>query len=60
MGVVLSAHAQEMFIVETEAETLTLKLEKRRGRFHGSEPQVRYRFVLVDRRGLPESQKDCQ
>jgi hypothetical protein len=51
IGIVLSAHEQEMFVVETEAETLTLKLEKRRARFRGSEPQVRYRFAVLDQQG---------
>jgi len=60
MGVVLSAHEQEVFVVETEAETLTLKLEKHRGRFDGSEPQVRYRFVLVDRQSLSIIPEDDQ
>jgi hypothetical protein len=46
-GVVLSAHLQETFQVETETERLTLTLEKKRGRFDGSEPHVRYCFLTA-------------
>jgi hypothetical protein len=53
LGVVLKAHRGETFHTETEAQKLTLRLEWRRGRFHGSEVQVRYRFVLVGREDLP-------
>jgi hypothetical protein len=53
LGVVLMAHRDETFETETEKERLTLRLEKKRARFQGSEPQVRYRFVLVDREPLP-------
>jgi len=60
MGVVLSAHDQEVFIVKSEDETLTLRLAKRRGRFDGSEPHRRYRFVLVGQQSLPEGPEDDQ
>ena len=53
IGVVLTAHLEETFQAETEDERLTLKLEKRRGRFDGSEVQVRYRFVKVEEQNLP-------
>jgi hypothetical protein len=53
IGVVLKAHVGESFATETETEKLTLRLEWRRGRFQGSEVQVRYRFVLVDQEDLP-------
>ena len=53
IGVVLTAHLEETFQAETEDERLTLKLEKRRGRFSGSEVQVRYRFVKVEEQDLP-------
>jgi hypothetical protein len=53
LGVVLRAHTGETFQVETEAEKLTLRLEWRRGRFGGGEPQIRYRFVMVRQEGLP-------
>jgi hypothetical protein len=53
IGVVLKAHVGESFATETETEKLTLRLEWRRGRFQGSEVQVRYRFVLVDQENLP-------
>jgi hypothetical protein len=53
LGVVLKAHSGETFQAETETEKLTLRLEWRRGRFHGSEAQVRYRFVMVRQEALP-------
>lgn len=53
LGVVLKAHSGETFQTETETMRLTLRLEWRRGRFHGSEPQVRYRFMLVHQEALP-------
>ena len=59
IGVVLSALEQEVFVVETETETAAFKLEKRRARF-GGEPQVRYRFVPVDRQNPSESPEDAQ
>ena len=54
LGVVLKAHSGETFQTETETQKLTLRLGWRRGRFQGSDAQVRYRFVLVDREKLPE------
>jgi hypothetical protein len=53
LGVVLKAHRGETFQAETDDEQLTLRLEWRRGRFEGSEVQVRYRFVLLEREELP-------
>lgn len=53
LGVVLSAHRNETFLVETEAELLTLRLEKGRKRFEGEGPHVRYRFMIVDQTPLP-------
>jgi hypothetical protein len=54
IGVVFSAHRDELFIVETETEALALRLERRRGRFGESEPHVRYRFVVVQKEQLTE------
>lgn len=54
IGVVLSAHRDELFIVETDKEVLTLRLERRRGRFGESEPHVRYRFVVTQKDGFAE------
>lgn len=48
IGVVLSAHRDETFAVETENEILTLRLERKRGRFGEGQPQVRYRFALLE------------
>jgi hypothetical protein len=53
LGVVLKAHNGETFHTETETQKLTLRLEWRRGRFQGSDPEVRYRFVLVGQEDLP-------
>ena len=56
IGVVLSAHRDETFIVETETEILSLRLERRRGRFGEEQPHVRYRFDEIERH--PLSSKD--
>ncbi|APZ90545.1 hypothetical protein [Fuerstiella marisgermanici] len=53
LGVVLSAHRNEAFHVETESERLTLRLEKSRKRHDGEPPHVRYRFVVVSREAIP-------
>jgi len=52
MGVVLHAHNEETFEVESDTEKLTLKLEQRRGRW-GGEPHNRWRFVVLNRQDLP-------
>jgi hypothetical protein len=54
IGVVLSAHRDETFEVESDDAKLTIRLEKRRGRFDGEEPSTRYRFSVVAREALPE------
>jgi hypothetical protein len=54
LGVVLSAHHDETFAVETEDEKLVLRLEKARRRFEaGGEAQTRYRFEVLERAALP-------
>jgi hypothetical protein len=53
LGVVLKAHLGETFEAETERNRLTMRLEWRRGRFQGSEVQVRYRFVKLAEEDLP-------
>jgi hypothetical protein len=54
--VVLSAHEEEKFTTETEAEKLTLHLKKARKRFViGSEPETRYCFAVLSREPLPEN-----
>jgi hypothetical protein len=53
IGVVLSAHIEETFVVETDDGNLTLKLEKARRRFQpGQDPTVRYRFRVMEREPL--------
>jgi hypothetical protein len=47
IGVVLTAHRDEVFEIETETEHLRLTLEKKRGRFGEPEVHVRYRFVVT-------------
>ncbi len=54
LGVVLSAHRDETFQVETEDEIVSLQLKKARRRFDGAEPQTRYRFEVIERQPLPE------
>jgi hypothetical protein len=55
IGVVLSRHAKVTLKVKTEAERLTLRLEKGRRRFEaGNEPTTKYRFVILDRKVVPE------
>jgi hypothetical protein len=54
IGVVLSAHANETFLVETEDSKLTLRLEKRRSRVGGGDPKVQYRFATVETESIPE------
>lgn len=53
IGVVLTEHMDETLMVETDIESLTLHLEKKRGRFEASKPSVRYRFVILDRTPFP-------
>jgi hypothetical protein len=53
IGVVLSAHRDESFVVETDAERLTMRLEKARLRFEGGRPSSRYRFTVTGREELP-------
>ena len=54
IGVALSAHRDETFAVETEEETLRLKLERTRRRFDPGVPTTRYRFAVVSRTPAPE------
>ena len=55
MGVVLSAHRDETFHVETEDRRTVLRLEKARRRFEeGGAPSTRYRFVVLKEEDIPE------
>jgi hypothetical protein len=54
IGVALSAHRDETFEVETEEETLLLRLERARRRFDPGVPSTRYRFAVVGRTPAPE------
>jgi hypothetical protein len=56
-GVVLSAHRDELFHVETEDEQLTLKLERRRKRCDDGKPHPQYRFTVIDRESLNEEKQ---
>ncbi len=53
LGVVLSAHRNESFHVETDSERLTLRLEKIRKRHDGESPHIRYRFIVLERQSIP-------
>ena len=57
IGVVLSAHRDETFIVETENETMTLRLERKRGRFSEDQPHVRYRFAVIQRAMISDEER---
>jgi hypothetical protein len=54
VGVVLSAHRDETFALETDDRRLALRLEKRRARFGGEDPSTRYRFATVRAEPVPE------
>ncbi len=47
IGVVMSAHTNETFLVETDDSKLTLRLEKRRHRVDGGDPKVQYHFAKI-------------
>jgi hypothetical protein len=53
IGVVLSAHRDETFVRVGDNSRLTLRLEKKRARWGGSEPHVRYRFAKIAEEELP-------
>lgn len=54
MGVVLTAHRDETFEVETENDRLTLKLGKSRRRYEqGHQPSTRYGFEVVAKAPIP-------
>lgn len=54
LGVVLSAHRDETFHVETDDIRLVLRLEKARRRFEpGEEPSTRNRFANIEKADIP-------
>ena len=57
-GAVMARHREEIFTVETEAEALSLKLERHRGRFGQKQPHYRYRFLVIDRKPLADDDAD--
>ncbi len=54
IGVVMSAHTNETFLVPTDDSTLILRLEKRRHRVDGGDPKVQYRFAVVGTEAVSE------
>ena len=55
MGVVLSAHRDEIFVVETEDMRMAFRLKKARLRFdEGEEPTTRYKFDVLGEEEIPE------
>jgi hypothetical protein len=61
LGVILSAHVDETFEVETENERLRLKLLKKRSRFEsGKEATIRYRFEVLERAMLPADDDEAE
>jgi hypothetical protein len=58
LGVILSAHQQETFHVETEDKRLSMQLLKERRRFEeGQEPSTRYRFAVLKQEDIPEDSR---
>lgn len=55
LGVTLSSHEGETFVVQTDDEAVSLRLEKGRRRFERGEPETRYRFVSLDKQKVPDS-----
>jgi hypothetical protein len=55
LGVVLTAHREEVFIIETEDRRMALRLVKARRRFDAGEgPTTRYRFDVLREEEVPE------
>jgi hypothetical protein len=55
MGVVLSAHQDEVFLVETEDTRMALRLKKARRRFDaGGKVTTRYRYDVLSEEEIPE------
>jgi hypothetical protein len=48
IGVVLSSHRDESFVVPTDSGSLTLRLQKERRRWGTGEPQTKYQFKLLE------------
>lgn len=63
IGVVLSAHVDETFTVETDDPDkgpTVLRLSKKRARFPGGkEPEVRYLFAVVEQEGGANGQAEA-
>jgi len=55
IGVVMSAHTNETFLVEADDGKFTLRLEKRRARSKGGDPKVQYRFTVVGPESISEN-----
>ena len=56
LGRVLTAHREETFEVETDDEIVSLRLEKARRRFVGSQVTTRYRFRTLAKQMIPEDE----
>ncbi len=54
VGVILSAHLDETFFVETEDVRMVLCLKRARRRFEGSSPTTRYCFDVLGEEEIPE------
>lgn len=54
LGVVLSAHREETFEIETDDEVVQMQLHKDRRRFEGGRPTWRYRFNIIAKQPIPE------
>jgi hypothetical protein len=55
MGLLLTGHREEIFVVESEDRRLALRLKKARRRFDaGEEPTTRYLFEVLGEEEIPE------
>ena len=56
VGCVMTAHREETFEAETDDEIVSLRLEKARRRFVGSQVTTRYRFRTLAKQMIPEDE----
>ncbi len=54
IGVIMTAHANETFVVETDAQKFTLQLEKGRHRVDEGEGKVQYHFAVIESESVSE------
>ena len=57
LGLVLSAHRDETFKVETDDQIIFMHLKKARRRFEDGKVTTRYQFNVLSREPIPEDGK---